>query len=84
MKRIMLALAAIACLSVPALADEDGSGPVRVPYAEPVGRAAPIGYVGRHDGCDHGDRVHDRYSEREDWGRSFHDRRSDRDGYDRY
>jgi|HubBroStandDraft_6_1064221.scaffolds.fasta_scaffold968339_1 hypothetical protein len=80
MKRIMLALAAVACLSVPALADEDGSGPVRVPYAEP---AAPIGYVGHHDGCDHDGRFHDRFSQRQDWGHGPHDRRFDRDGYDR-
>jgi hypothetical protein len=78
MKRIMLALAAVACLSVPALADEDGSG-YTTGYRPDVG---PSGFIGRH-GCDHGGLIHDRYSEREEWGRGFHDRRFDRDGDDR-
>ena len=80
MKKIMLALAAVACLSVPALADEDGAGPVKMP-AESV---APVEYVGHHDGCDHGGRFHEKFADRKDWGHDFHGRKFDRDGNGRW
>jgi len=83
MKKIMLALAAVACLSVPALADEDGRG-IAVERAEPAAPvvhevepvAAPAIVQVGHDGCDHhGGFGHGRYSQHEDFGPGFRGRR---------
>ena len=78
MKRIMLAFAAIACLSVPALADEEGPGPEKAPIV------APVPVVDHYDHCGHGPKAYDKFSQHEDWGRGFHDRKFDRDGYGRW
>jgi hypothetical protein len=81
MKRVVLSLATVVCLSVPALADEDSRRVIVeraetvVEHVEPAAPPAPI-YIGHHDGCGHhGARIHDKFAEPEDLGPGFRHRR---------